>query len=60
MEKEKLLATLKWLQSQIDHASHVIRDSQENQNFGRTAQYEGMREAYLQCFNWLNTPAAHY
>ncbi|MCC7303626.1 MAG: hypothetical protein IT233_13380 [Bacteroidia bacterium] len=47
--------TLKWLQAQIQHANSVIKESQQELNFGREAQYEGMREAYMQVLNWIHS-----
>ncbi len=55
MNSEQTQETLKWLQSQIQHSSFVIKEAQTELNFGREAQYEGMREAYMQVLNWINT-----
>ncbi len=53
MEKQNSLDFITWLNKQIDNANHVIRESQENSNFGREAKYEGVREAFLECLNKL-------
>jgi hypothetical protein len=59
MKNEQLRETLRWLQMQIDHASDVIKESRVNQNFGREAQYEGMREAYTQVLKWISNAEAN-
>jgi len=53
MNTEQLHEMVSWLQMQIEHSKEVINDARSNFNFGREAQYEGMREAYMQCLNML-------
>ena len=53
MNKERVQEMINWLQMQIDHSKEIINQSQQVGNFGREAQYEGMREAYMQCLNQL-------
>lgn len=55
LDTQQTQETLKWLQSQIQHANFVIKESQQELNFGREAQYEGMREAYMQVMNWISS-----
>lgn len=54
MNPERVRELLRWLQMQINHSKEVIRKAHEEKNFGREAQYEGMREAYMQCLNQLS------
>ncbi len=55
MNQEQLQETLRWLQSQIQHSNFAIKEAQNELNFGREAQHEGMREAYMQVLNWMTS-----
>jgi hypothetical protein len=54
MKNEQLQEMIIWLNAQIEHSSTVINDSKKSSNFGREAQYEGMRDAFIRCLNMLN------
>ena len=54
MDTQQTQETLNWIQAQIAHANGVIKEAQTELNFGREAQYEGMREAYMQVLNWID------
>ncbi len=53
MNPERMKEMVSWLQMQIDHSKEVINESHNEGNFGREAQYEGMREAYMQCLSQI-------
>ena len=53
MNPERVQEMVRWLQMQIDHAKEVINESRKEGNFGREAQYEGVREAYMQCLSQI-------
>jgi hypothetical protein len=50
---EQLLEFVRWLESQINHSKNAINEANECSNYGRQAQYEGMRDAFMQCSNWF-------
>ena len=53
MNPEKLHNFLLWLNGQVEHLSSAINEAHEVKNFGREAQYEGMRDAFMRCLNKL-------
>lgn len=53
MNPEKLHDLVKWLNGQVEHLSMAINDAHECKNFGREAQFEGMRDAFMRCLNKL-------
>jgi hypothetical protein len=59
MNNEQLQELIKWLTKQIDHTNKAIMEANSSQNFGREAQYEGMRDAFLRCLNQLNVNAGN-
>ncbi len=54
MDTQKLHELMCWLQSQIEHASRSLTESHDLHNFGREAQLEGMRDAFMRCLNKLS------
>jgi hypothetical protein len=54
MNNEQLHELVKWLNMQIEHANKSIVDANKAHNFGREAQLEGMRDAFVRCLNMLN------
>lgn len=50
---EQILEFVKWLNSQINHSTKAIQQSQNESNFGREAMAHDMRDAYMQCLNWF-------
>lgn len=55
MNTEQLQEFINWVNKQIEITNKGINDSQSASNYGREAQYEGMREAYLQLLRKLNS-----
>lgn len=53
MNPEKLRDFVNWLHGQVEHLSNAINDAHAGKNFGREAQYEGMRDAFMRCLNKL-------
>lgn len=53
MNPEKLHEYVTWLNSQVEHLSIAINDAHDDSNFGREAQCEGMRDAFMRCLNKL-------
>ncbi len=53
MKQEKLHDLVNWLTGQVEHLSTAINEAHDTRNFGREAQYEGMRDAFLRCLNKL-------
>lgn len=45
---------ISWLRLRLIDAESKIKESQLTHNYGRATQYEGMREAYLECLRKLN------
>lgn len=45
---------INWLKSRLIDAESKIKESQITHNYGKATQYEGMREAYLECLRKLN------
>ena len=55
MEQKKLQELINWLNLQINYTSNVISDNEKTRNIGRKIQYEGMRDAFIDCLNALVT-----
>lgn len=53
MNPEKLHEFVNWLSSQLEHLSETINEAHDKGNFGREAQCEGMRDAFMRCLNKL-------
>jgi hypothetical protein len=53
MNPEKLHEFIIWLNSQVEHLTDAINEARESKNFGREAQCEGMRDAFVRCLNKL-------
>ena len=53
MNPEKLHDFVSWLNGQVEHLSTAINDAHDDKNFGREAQFEGMRDAFMRCLNKL-------
>lgn len=53
MNPEKLHEFLNWLNTQVEHLSGAINEAHDGKNFGREAQCEGMRDAFMRCLNKL-------
>ena len=53
MNPEKLHDFVTWLNGQVEHLSSAINDAHDDSNFGREAQFEGMRDAFMRCLNKL-------
>ena len=54
MEPEKLHNFITWLSGQVEHLSQAINEAHDDKNFGREAQFEGMRDAFMRCLNKLS------
>ncbi|MBI4930112.1 MAG: hypothetical protein HY841_05065 [Bacteroidetes bacterium] len=53
MNPEKLHDFVTWLNGQVEHLSSAINEAHDDSNFGREAQFEGMRDAFMRCLNKL-------
>ena len=53
MNPEKLHDFVIWLNGQVEHLSSAINEAHDGKNFGREAQFEGMRDAFMRCLNKL-------
>ncbi len=53
MNPEKLHEFVIWLNSQVEHLTGAINEAHDGKNFGREAQCEGMRDAFMRCLNKL-------
>lgn len=53
MNPEKLHDFIIWLNGQVQHLSNAISEAHDGKNFGREAQFEGMRDAFMRCLNKL-------
>lgn len=53
MNPEKLHDFVTWLNGQVEHLSSSITVAHNTKNFGREAQCEGMRDAFMRCINKL-------
>ena len=53
MNPEKLHELVDWLNSQVEHLTGSINEAHDGKNFGREAQCEGMRDAFMRCLNKL-------
>lgn len=53
MNPEKLHDFVNWLNNQVEHLTIAINEAHEEKNFGREAQFEGMRDAFMRCLNKL-------
>lgn len=53
MNPEQLRDFVSWLNNQVEHLTCAINDAHDGKNFGREAQYEGMRDAFMRCLNKL-------
>ena len=57
MSKDQLQALIHWLNEQINLTNSIISEADRTNNFGRETQYEGMRDAFMCCWNKLNKAA---
>ena len=53
MNPEKLHELVNWLNGQVEHLTGAINEAHDGKNFGREAQCEGMRDAFMRCLNKL-------
>ena len=53
MNPEKLHEFIIWLNGQVEHLTCAINEAHDGKNFGREAQFEGMRDAFMRCLNKL-------
>lgn len=53
MNPEQLQQLQKWLNEQIRLSQSTIAESKQSLNYGREAQYEGMKQAFEQCLGKL-------
>ena len=50
---EKIDEVVTWIKKQVEHLTVAINSAHEDMNYGREAQYEGMRDAFIRCLNKL-------
>lgn len=54
MKAQQTRDLISWLKSRLIEAECKIKESHLVHNYGKATQYEGMREAYLECLRKLN------
>ena len=54
MNKKQLLDLITWLRTKLAESETIIKEAKITHNYGRATQYEGMREAYLDCLRKIN------
>lgn len=54
MNKKQLLDLITWLRIKLVESEGIIKQSKISHNYGRATQYEGMRDAYLDCLRRIN------
>lgn len=54
MNKKQLLDLISWLRVKLAESESVIKESKITHNYGRATQFEGMRDAYLECLRKIN------
>lgn len=42
-----------WLREQVKNVNEAIKELERTHNYGKAAQCEGMREAYMKCLEKL-------
>jgi hypothetical protein len=55
MNNEQLQELINWLSKQIVHTNNAITEANQSHNFGREAQFEGMRDAFVRCLKKVST-----
>ena len=53
MPQAQVHEIITWLRSQVQHLTEAIAAAKDNKNFGREAQCQGMRDAFVRCLNKL-------
>lgn len=53
MSKKVQQDMLTWLRTKLAETESVIKESKLNHNYGKATQFEGKREAYLDCLRRL-------
>jgi hypothetical protein len=54
MSPEQLQQMVLWLRQQIVAMCESINEAHKANNYVKETQYEGMRDAFMRCFNKLN------
>lgn len=54
MEKKQNRDLVVWLRNKLSETESVIKESKLTHNYGKATQYEGKKEAYLDCLKKLN------
>jgi len=54
MNKKQLLDLISWLRIKLAESESIIKEAKITHNYGKATQYEGMREAYLECLRKIN------
>jgi hypothetical protein len=54
MNAKQLQELINWLRGQLKDTDSKIKESQVTHNYGKATQYEGMKEAYLECLKQLS------
>jgi len=44
-----------WLKEQVRCVNEAIKELEKSQNYGKATLCEGMKQAYMQCLEKLNT-----
>jgi hypothetical protein len=54
MNAKQLQDLMDWLRQKLQETDSKIKESQVCHNYGKATQYEGKKEAYLECLRKLN------
>jgi hypothetical protein len=54
MNKKQLQDLILWLRDKLSESESIIKESKITHNYGRATQFEGMRDAYLECLRKIN------
>jgi hypothetical protein len=54
MHNKQVNDLVSWLREKLSETESVIKESKISHNYGRATQYEGKKEAYMECLRKLN------
>ena len=54
MQNKQVNDLVSWLREKLSETESVIKESRISHNYGRATQYEGKKEAYMECLRKLN------
>ncbi len=57
MYKKQLDELNKWLDLKLEFVNTIIKEAKTSKNYGKETQYQGMKDAYIECINQLKQAA---